>query len=464
MRISLADWVAIEFHRFPETNGADCVMSLFRFFSPTLVLRFVAAIRQDGLGAAIAKALEFVARNRADRGPTALAGVGGRPDAGHAYLLPLWRELASLEAFHVASMPAMLRKTRRIAMIGDLNLPQCRKYRVEQLAEFWNRQGVEYSYAHYRDPSCAVELMQNATHLMLYRAFNHPLMSMYFYEARRLRLPVLYDLDDPLFSIAAYETYGNMNGLPKRMKEHFLNEAPKYLDAMNLADIITMSTPALVEHAKLYTRRPVHYRRNFADEATFAASATTEMSGRSPDEGFRVAFTSGSMGHEMDFAMIEKDIVKFLAAAPNRTLSILGHFDEKRLPRELHERVEKHEFASYENYLANLALADCAVMPLTDDIFNRCKSAVRVIDAAAVKVPAVVGEVCDMANMVRNGETGRVLAKGENWADALEELAVEKGAPARKLGEAAHNDLAENWTGRPTSKIVEPEILDWVMS
>lgn len=464
MRISLADLVADRILSLPGSQGVSCEMSLFRFFSPTLVLRFVSAIRQDGLGVAIAKALEFVARNRADRGPTALVGVGGRPDAGHAYLLPLWRELASLEAFHVASMPATLRKTRRIAMIGDLNLPQCRKYRVEQLAEFWNQQGVEYSYSHYRDHSLAVELMQNATHLMLYRAFNDPLMSMYFYEARRLRLPVLYDLDDPLFSIAAYETYGNMNVLPKRMKAHFLKEAPKYLDAMNFADIVTMSTPALVEHAKLYTRRPVHYRRNFADEATFAASATIEMSRRSPDEGFRVAFTSGSMGHEMDFAQIENDMAKFLAAAPNRTLSILGHFDEKRLPRELRGRVEKHEFASYESYLANLALADCSVMPLTDDIFNRCKSAVRVIDASAVKVPAVVGEVGDMAHMVRNGETGRVLAKGENWADALEELAADKGASARKLGDAAHNDIVENWTGRPTSKIVEPEILDWVRS
>ena len=62
-------------------------MSLFRFFNLALVLRFVSAMRQDGLGAAIAKAIEFVARNRSDRGPTALAGVGGRPDAGHAYRL-----------------------------------------------------------------------------------------------------------------------------------------------------------------------------------------------------------------------------------------------------------------------------------------------------------------------------------------------------------------------------------------
>ena len=50
---------------------------------------------------------------------------------------------------------------------------------------------------------------------MFYRGLNTPLFSMYFYEARRLRLPVLYDLDDPLFSVSAYETYANMKALPE---------------------------------------------------------------------------------------------------------------------------------------------------------------------------------------------------------------------------------------------------------
>ena len=45
-----------------------------------------------------------------------------------------------------APRPRPLTKARRIAMIGDINLPQCRKYRVEQLAELWAGQGVDYGY------------------------------------------------------------------------------------------------------------------------------------------------------------------------------------------------------------------------------------------------------------------------------------------------------------------------------
>jgi len=441
-------------------------MSVFSYVSPARIARFVAAVRQEGWRAAFAKVRAYIAMRRAGHGRSALPVQAGDATAGGYYLGAVWRELADKAAFHATAAPATLRPTRRIAMIGDLNLPQCRKYRVEQLAEFWQRQGVDYGYAHYQDVPRAVDLLQSATHLMFYRAFNEPLTTMYFYEARRLRLPVLYDLDDPLFSISAYETYENMKGLPPAMKAHFLREAPKYLDAINMADIVTMSTPALAEHTRLYTARPVYFRRNFADRATFAAADAVRKpnGGRDRDGGFRVAFASGSQGHEVDFALIADDIAGFLAADPTRRLAILGHFDTQRLPQALRGQIETHRFATYDRYLATLATADCAVMPLTDDIFNRCKSAVRVIDAAAVGVPAVVGRIGDMAQMVQDGVTGRVLPAGAaaGWGAALEELAAENGAAAARMGQAARADLEANWAGQPALPIVEPEVLEWV--
>ncbi len=217
------------------------------------------------------------------------------------------------------------------------------------------------------------------------------------------------------------------------------------------------------DHTRLYTNRPVHFRRNFADRATLeAADAALALRKREPDAPFRVAFASGSMGHEIDFALIAGDIAGFLDAAPDRQLVILGHFDDKLLPQELRGRVESHKFAGYGGYLETLASVDCAVMPLTDDIFNRCKSAVRVIDAAAVAVPSLAGQVSDMAQMVQDGETGRVLAPGDSWRDALEALATDRAACA-EMGRAARADLQASWAVRPGLPVVEPPVLDWVL-
>ena len=431
-------------------------MSVFKHFSRANGIRFASIIRQQGWRAAASRARAYLTR------------VGALPESyapqpGQLYLAPFWQDIAQRDAFHVSQAPALLTRTRKIAMIGDLNLPQCRKYRVEQPAEQWAAQGVEYSCSHYEDVPRCTTILQDATHCMFYRTLNTPLVSMYMYEARRLRLPVLYDLDDPLFSISAYETYENMKALPPSMKAHFLNEAPKYLDAMNMADIITVSTPSMRDHTRLYTNRPVHFRRNFADRATFeAANAALAIRQIDPDAPFRVVFASGSMGHEVDFALIAEDIIAFLAADANRELVILGHFDEDLLPEALQDRVEAHKFTSYDKYLETLATVDCAVMPLTDDIFNRCKSAVRVIDAFAVAVPCIVGQVSDMAHMVQDGVTGRVMGPGESWGDALEVLAKDRDACA-EMGRAARADLQANWGAKAGLPIIEQPVLDWVL-
>ena len=427
-------------------------MALFKAFTRDNFTRLVALVRREGWRAGIAKLRLYFSKRQHPQ-----------PNRDEAYLDMFWQDMARRDSFHISQPPAYLTGTRRIAMIGDLFLPQCRKYRVEQPAELWGGMGVEYGFAHYGDVSRAIALLQDATHLMFYRTQNDPRMGMYLYEARRLRLPVAYDLDDPLFSVSAYETYENMKALPASMKAHFLSEAPKYLGAMNQADLITVSTPGMAEHTRALTARPVSFRRNFADAETLAAAtaALSHVPQTRRQGAFRVAFASGSQGHEIDFALIGQDIADFLAADATRQLVILGHFNETLLPEELSGRVEWHPFTTYERYLETLASVDCAVMPLTDDIFNRCKSAVRVIDAAAVAVPSLVGQISDMAQVVRDSETGHVLGADDSWRAALEDLAADPGATAA-MGQAARRDLLANWVAQPGLPVIEPDLVSWV--
>ena len=116
---------------------------------------------------------------------------------------------------------------------------------MEQLAEVMALAGAEYSFAHYEDLPRCMDILQDATHLFLYRLRSHPAVTRHLYEARRLRLPVLYDIDDPLFSVPAYAGYQNMTALPHDLQQHFLAEAPFFAEVMNLADAVSVSTPAL---------------------------------------------------------------------------------------------------------------------------------------------------------------------------------------------------------------------------
>ena len=338
-------------------------MSLLSLISRDKLIRLLATIRHEGWRTALHRTRSYFGHHMLGGGPA------GKPEA---YLDRFWQDIARRGAFHVRAAPAALRRTRRIAMIGDLFLPQCRKYRVEQAGELWAAAGADYVFSDWRDVQRSVAAMQDATHLMFYRTLNDPVMAMYLYEARRLRLPVAYDLDDPLFSVSAYETYGNMTALPADLKAHFLSEAPRYLGAMNQADLITVSTPGMAEHTRAYTARPVLFRRNFADRETLAAAEAALAGGGCRAEApFRVGFASGSQGHEIDFGLISDDISGFLDADAGRQLVILGHFDKTLLPEGLRGRIESHPFTDYGQYLEALSTVDCAVMPLTDDVFNR---------------------------------------------------------------------------------------------
>ena len=427
---------------------------------PALLRRFVTCLHQEGWRVAAAKARSYFGMRRRGSAHTVLRETPRRPQSDSHYFHGIWQRLAKRHAFHI-SAPAIDNKRRRVCIIGDLNLPQCRKYRVEQLAHFWNAQGVVCDFAHYQDLLRVARLMSQATHLVEYRLQSNQLTEMLRYEARRLRVPILYDIDDPLFSVSAYETYGNMAALDPWQKDHFLAEAPSYLTMMNGADMVSVSTPGLAKHAGLYCARPVYMRRNYADANTLASGALAHQSHRDSDGVFRVAFASGSQGHDVDLAEIADSVERFVLGAPNRRLLLLGHVERGKLSRALAARTDTTPFSNYDAYLNTLARANCAVMPLADDVFNQCKSAVRVIDAAAVSIPSIVGPVGDLAHMIQDGQTGHIAHTSDDWFATLTDLAAD---PQRttEMGAAGRRDLEKRWSDPQASKCVAPEIIDWV--
>lgn len=428
----------------------------------TLVRRFAFALRNEGIGDALRQSGQYFYRRLKGLGTSSLSPSGGRRAEGpDQYLHGIWQTLARQDAFHIQDAPSLNRGRRQIAMIADLNLPQCRKYRVEQLAAFWRGRGVEFEFAHYQDIPRATRIMQHATHLMEYRLQTGPAADMIRYEARRLRLPILYDLDDPLFSVSAYETYRNMEALDPGMKAHFLSEAPKYLSMMNGADILSVSTPGMAAHTELYTKRPVYLRRNYADVETLNSGAAAMANARLDDGMFRVAFASGSQGHEVDLGEIIEPLAEFILADRKRRLLLIGHFDLTYLPKGLEQQIETVKFLDYGRYLSALASANCTVMPLCDDTFNRCKSAVRVLDAASVAVPSIVANVGDLSTVIQSGKTGLVAGNRADWMDALRDLAANPISTSA-MGRAARSNLEERWQASDRPYIFAPELIEWV--
>lgn len=421
-----------------------------------LASRLRTVAREEGTRAALGRVATYSRLQLAQT--TVGKAVGFGSTARSTYSLgPVWADLAENGVFYGTDLSEA---PKHLAIIAEASLPQCTKYRVQQMAALARSLGMETTIADHREEADALTALQMATHVMFYRLEPSNRAWMYLYEARRLGLPVLYDLDDPLFSVPAIT--GASAHLPLALVRHFADAAPGFLAIMSACDAISVSTPVLSEMARKLVSRPVFLRRNIADDETLAYEAPQDEAGTQA-AGLTLACASGSDGRHGDLNHILPVLEAFLEEDADRTLILMGHGLEGHagLSPNLADQVHQQPFRDYPQYLAALRQTDAILVPLADDPFNACKSAVRAIDAAAVARPVIASSVGDLGQVVSPGETGWLATTADDWWAALQELAAlpDRG---RALGQAGRKKIHSEMSTPEDPSLTDAGLVEWL--
>jgi len=407
--------------------------------------RFAQVWRADGPAEALTRATRLIARR--GRGDLNRLRGGAALDTGQP-LGALWQDLARLGAFHAAPLPG----PPRIVVMMPAGLPQVRLYRAEALAHLWP--GTEVRIFTTGQGRAAALALQDATRLVLSRLAMGEEVACLLYEARRLGLPVACDLDDPLISIPALAGHRALAGLSRAERAESLRAAPGVLALMAACDAVTVSTPAMAAEVRRFLpRAPVWISRNAAPPRALAFQPRPR-----PPGPLRLAFATGSRGRGPDIAEMAAPLGDFLSRHPEARLSILGPCVPRDLPAPVAARATFHPACGYGDYLGLLGQADAVLLPLADDPFNACKSAVRVIDAFATARPVIASPVGEAAAAIAPGETGFLARTPQDWADAL--AALSDPGRAQAMGQAGRAWLeAQRTPGAPG--LTALEFLDW---
>lgn len=202
------------------------------------------------------------------------------------------------------------------------------------------------------------------------------------------------------------------------------------------AELVTVSTPYL---ADLYSP----YNSNITVLPNCVKAELLDMPRKQRDK-VTVGWQGGT-SHLIDLCAIQDPLRAVLDANPDVDMHWIGT-DYAPLVR------RPCRYTPWSNDVGDYYRAvdfDIAIAPLADVPFNRAKSHLKALDAAALGIPVIAQDMEPYRDFVRDGETGYLVSSGEEWTARLTELIhdeaarTEMGAKAREV--ARGYTMQGNW-------------------
>lgn len=334
------------------------------------------------------------------------------------------------------------------ALIAEMSIPQCRHYRVTERAAQLRRLGWRVRICAWSDEEAAGQALQLASCVLFYRVPMLAHVPALYAEARRLGLPVLFDIDDLIFDRELYAAHLALAPLDKNHIDGLLDLADKYREAMEAADALLTSTGVLEacairavrEKTDGDARRSYVVHNSIADELIALAR---ELPAKAPgEEAIRMFYGSGSDTHDADFALIADALRQAMEQETRLHLHIHGYLELPPGFENCADRVHRVAFLDKHTYYRTIADYDIALMPLTADVFNDAKSNIKYQEASLFGIPSIASPAAEFLDAVTDGVDGFIAHAPEQWRDTILHLAANPALRASMGEKARHNVLA----------------------
>jgi hypothetical protein len=248
----------------------------------------------------------------------------------------------------------------------------------------------------------------------------------YIRDMRRLRdyanIPVVYELDDYLPNLPLKSAY--RENMPKDILKS-LRKALRHVDRF------VVSTAPLAE-AFSGIHADIKVIENCLPLEWWQGLESLRQQAEKPRVGW-----AGGIGHTGDLELVES-VVKELAEEVDWVF--FGMCPNKLRPyvSEVHEGVD---IELYPKKLAGLKL-DLAIAPLEDNLFNRCKSNLRLLEYGACGFPVVCSDVEPYRS--HNLPVTRVKNRHKDWVEAIRMHLADLEA-SEKMGRELWTRVRTDW-------------------
>jgi glycosyltransferase involved in cell wall biosynthesis len=169
------------------------------------------------------------------------------------------------------------------------------------------------------------------------------------------------------------------------------------------------------------------------------------------NDGHITLLHHGSTTHFNDLMEDEfmKGVDRIMSEYPNVDIKFVGAFIPKFRQRwglryqNAFGHVDIYEWikGKFREYMDE---ADILVVPLTDDLYNRCKSPIKFLETSSAGIPGVYQNIRQYQEVVDNGRNGFLASRADEWYKSLKTL-IDDVQKRREVGEEAYKTVVNKW-------------------
>jgi glycosyltransferase involved in cell wall biosynthesis/tetratricopeptide (TPR) repeat protein len=338
---------------------------------------------------------------------------------------------------------------KRVAIIADIGLPQCKFYRVTQKCEQLTEAGIGWQVFDYMNGTQDyINSCGSFDAAIFYRVPAIPSIVRAIEAARRAGQPTFYEIDDLMFDPEKFpppfETYGGQ--ISHDIYASLVTGAVTLKHALSICDFAIASTTALAAAMAPHSLR----KRAFVHRNGLGKTHMNnfDVLDERPRAELRLFYGSGTKAHNEDFTTeLAPSLLKLFAKHGDAIrLVIMGYLT---LPDSLapyaHRITRLDPIWDIEQYWNVLRSMSINLAVLTPGDVADCKSEIKWLEAAMMGVPSVVTATATYQDVVRDGETGMLVRSAPQWFSAIDEL-ICSPAKRRTIGARARAEVLKTYS------------------
>lgn len=158
-------------------------------------------------------------------------------------------------------------------------------------------------------------------------------------------------------------------------------------------------------------------------------------------------FGSGTHFHDLNEQSFYQALERILKEYPNVTITIVGAWLPELAARWGHRYTEANGRRDIYEWIKDaypgfMDEADIVLAPLTNDIYNRCKSGIKYLEYSAAGKPGVYADMRQYQTYITHKENGYLAGSEKGWYQSLKEL-IDSPEKRKAVGEAAFARIQE---------------------